>query len=108
MKRLGACPRCSVRWCCCAAWRDGTGDEAARVLGCTQGSLKGNLQRGRQRLQERLRRRGIALPAALAILEVSRGEAAWALLIRHTVTAARSAVGNSARRWLTAFSRRCS
>jgi RNA polymerase sigma factor (sigma-70 family) len=79
-------PQRSAVVLCCLEGR--TQEEAARLLGWTAGSLKGHLERGRKRLQERLRRRGIALSAALAILDVSRGEAATAFLLRSTVTAA--------------------
>jgi hypothetical protein len=47
-------------------------EEAARRLGCTPGSIKGRLERGRRRLRDRLARRGIALAAALGVVEVSR------------------------------------
>jgi RNA polymerase sigma factor (sigma-70 family) len=51
-------------------------EEAARRLGWTPGSVKGRLERGRARLHTRLVRRGLALPAALAAVEVARGAAA--------------------------------
>jgi RNA polymerase sigma factor (sigma-70 family) len=50
-------------------------EEAARLLGWTPGSVKGRLERGRARLQARLARRGLALSAALAAVEVTRGAA---------------------------------
>jgi hypothetical protein len=77
--------RSAVVLCCLEGQ---TREEAARLLGCTLGSLKGRLERGRQRLQAQLRKRGIDLAAALAIVAVSRGEALSALLLRSTVTAA--------------------
>jgi RNA polymerase sigma factor (sigma-70 family) len=55
---------------CCLEGR--TREEAARLLGCTQGSLKGRLERGRSRLHAQLVRRGLTLGAALAAVEVSR------------------------------------
>ncbi|MHB1423196.1 MAG: sigma-70 family RNA polymerase sigma factor [Gemmataceae bacterium] len=92
--RLPSAQRSAVILCCLEGQ---TREEAARILGCTQGSLKGRLERGRQRLQERLRRRGVALSAALSVAAVCRGEAASALLIRSTVTAALSGgIGSSA------------
>jgi RNA polymerase sigma factor (sigma-70 family) len=50
-----------------------TQEEAARELGWTEGSVKGRLERGRKRLHERLARRGLALSAALALVEAARG-----------------------------------
>jgi RNA polymerase sigma factor (sigma-70 family) len=83
--RLPAAQRSAVLLCCL----DGhTREEAARILGCSPGSLKGHLERGRRRLQTRLQRRGIALPAALAVATVSRNEAASMLIIQSTVKAA--------------------
>lgn len=38
--------------------------EAARQLGCPEGTLSGWLTRGRERLRQRLRRRGMVVPAA--------------------------------------------
>jgi RNA polymerase sigma factor (sigma-70 family) len=66
-------------------------EEAARLLGWTPGSLKGRLERGRKRLHGRLARRGLALPAALAALEVGRGQAALALPAGLAQTLARAA-----------------
>lgn len=80
--RLPRVQRSAVVLCCLEGH---TQEEAARLVGCTAGSLKGHLERGRQRLQDRLRRRGIALSAALAVVAVSRGETASALLLRSTV-----------------------
>ncbi|MHB1423197.1 MAG: sigma-70 family RNA polymerase sigma factor [Gemmataceae bacterium] len=92
--RLPSAQRSAVILCCLEGR---TREEAARILGWTQASLKSHLQRGRQRLQERLVRRGIILPSALAIVVVSRGEAASALLLRSTVAAALSGgIGSSA------------
>lgn len=71
---------------CCLEGR--TQEEAARLLGWTPGSVKGRLERGRQRLQTRLKRRGIALSAALALIEVSRGIAVSASLRSSAVRAA--------------------
>jgi RNA polymerase sigma factor (sigma-70 family) len=56
---------------CCLEGR--TQEEAARQLGWTPGSVKGRLERGRARLHKRLVKRGLTLPAALSVLEVSRG-----------------------------------
>jgi RNA polymerase sigma factor (sigma-70 family) len=94
VRRLPAAQRSAVILCCLEGQ---TREEAAGILGCTLGSLKGHLERGRKRLQERLARRGIALPAALAIVAVSRGEGASVLLLRSTVAAALSdGIGSSA------------
>ncbi len=83
--RLPAAQRSAVLLCCLEGH---TREEAARILGCSPGSLKGHLERGRRRLQTRLQRRGIALPAALALASVSRSEAASMLIIQSTVKAA--------------------
>jgi RNA polymerase sigma factor (sigma-70 family) len=92
--RLPIAQRSAVLLCCLEGH---TQEEAAHQLGWTAGSLKGHLERGRRRLQDRLRRRGIALAAALALVSVSRGEAASALLIRSTVTTALGGgIGSSA------------
>ncbi len=50
-------------------------EEAARRLEWTAGSVKGRLERGRAWLRARLERRGLTLPAALAVAEASRGAA---------------------------------
>ncbi len=83
--RLPMAQRTAVLLCCLEGR---TQEEAARQLGWTPGSLRGHLERGRNRLQARLLRRGIALPAALAVAAVSHGEAMSALFLRSTVTAA--------------------
>ncbi len=83
--RLPAAQRSAVLLCCLEGH---TREEAARILGCSPGSLKGHLERGRRRLQTRLQRRGIALAAALALATVSRSEAASVLIIQSTVKAA--------------------
>jgi hypothetical protein len=41
-----------------------TREQAAQQLGCTDGMLKGRLERGRNTLLRRLRRRGLVVPAA--------------------------------------------
>lgn len=92
--RLPAAQRSAVLLCCLEGH---SREEAARMLGCSPGSLKGHLERGRLRLQARLQRRGIALPAALALAAVSRSEAAAMLIIPSTVKAALgSSVSSSA------------
>lgn len=83
--RLPATQRAAVLLCCVEGH---SREETAMILGCTPGSLKGHLERGRRRLQSRLQRRGIALAAALALVAVSRGEAASALMVQSTVKAA--------------------
>lgn len=74
---------------CCLEGR--SREEAAHLLGCTDGAIKGHLQRGRQRLQKRLERRGIDLSAMLALVLVVRESMAAcvpALLLQSTVRAA--------------------
>jgi RNA polymerase sigma factor (sigma-70 family) len=83
--RLPAAQRSAVVLCCLEGRAQ---EEAARLLGWTAGSLKGHLERGRRRLRQRLASRGIALSAALAVVAVSRGEAAPALLQKSAVRAA--------------------
>jgi RNA polymerase sigma factor (sigma-70 family) len=56
-----------------------TQDEAARRLGWPLGAFRGRLERGRAKLRERLTRRGIALPAVLAVLGVTSSVASAAL-----------------------------
>src|SRR5262249_50672651 len=67
-----------------------TCDEAARQLGLTARTLKRRLEQGRASLRARLARRGIALPAALLTLGLTRGAKASvpASLSASTVTAA--------------------
>jgi RNA polymerase sigma factor (sigma-70 family) len=92
--RLPLAQRSAVVLCCMEGH---TQEEAANMLGWTAGSLKGHLERGRRRLQSRLALRGIALSAGLALVSISRGEAASALLLRSTVTVALGgSSGNSA------------
>jgi RNA polymerase sigma factor (sigma-70 family) len=50
-----------------------TQDEAARLLGCSESTLRGRLYCGRERLRERLVRRGLALPAGLSAFLLGRG-----------------------------------
>ncbi|HTU21914.1 MAG TPA: sigma factor-like helix-turn-helix DNA-binding protein, partial [Gemmataceae bacterium] len=65
-------------------------EEAARILGCTLGSLKGRLERGRKRLHARLNRRGLAFSGATLALGVSQAglESATAQLTSTTLQAA--------------------
>lgn len=55
---------------CCLEGR--SQPETARLLGWTEGSVKGRLERGREKLHQRLLRRGVTLPAALLALEATR------------------------------------
>jgi RNA polymerase sigma factor (sigma-70 family) len=72
VQRLPEAYRLPVVMCCLEGLTTG---EAACRLGWTPGSVKGRLERGRSRLHARLARRGLGLSAALAALEVSRGQA---------------------------------
>src|SRR5262249_38312478 len=47
-------------------WQGMTQAEAAETLGCSEGSIKGRLERGRKRLSERLTKRGFAPQVLLA------------------------------------------
>jgi RNA polymerase sigma factor (sigma-70 family) len=69
VRRLPQVYRLPVILCCLEGHSQ---EEAARQLGWTAGSVKGRLERGRAQLHKRLSRRGLALPAALAAVEVSR------------------------------------
>jgi hypothetical protein len=63
---------------CCLGGR--SLEEAAQELGWSFGSVKGRLERGRMRLHDRLVRRGLALSAALAAVELSRAAASAAVV----------------------------
>jgi RNA polymerase sigma factor (sigma-70 family) len=91
--RLPGPQRSAVVLCCLEGHPQ---EEAARMLGWTAGSLKGHLERGRRRLHDRLQRRGITLSAALALVAVSRSEAASELLVQNTIKATLSGEGGSA------------
>jgi RNA polymerase sigma factor (sigma-70 family) len=67
-------------------------EEAARQLGWTPGSVKGRLERGRARLHARLRRRGLTLPAALAMVAVAQGRAEAGVLARLVTDTVREAL----------------
>ena len=56
-----------------AGVRNLTQVEAARQLGCPEGTLSGRLSRARQRLRERLARRGLAPTSAALAAPVSAG-----------------------------------
>jgi RNA polymerase sigma factor (sigma-70 family) len=68
-----------------------TQDEAARQLGWSLGTLRGQLERAREKLRARLLRRGISLPAAL--FGVALGGAAASTASATAIT--RLAVGSS-------------
>jgi RNA polymerase sigma factor (sigma-70 family) len=53
-----------------------TADEAAAALNCSDGQLRGYLQRGREKLHARLTRRGIVLPAAMLPLVLAQSSVA--------------------------------
>jgi RNA polymerase sigma factor (sigma-70 family) len=92
VQRLPVAQRSAVVLCCLEGHPQ---EEAARMLGCTAGSLKGHLERGRKRLHARLTRRGITLPVALAVVAVSRGEGVSALLRQSAVRAALGGAASS-------------
>jgi RNA polymerase sigma factor (sigma-70 family) len=90
VRRLPEVYRLPVLLCCLEGY---TQEEAARQLGWTPASVKGRLERARARLHARLARRGLALAAALAAVEVSRGVTATGVpdsLAEATVRAASS------------------
>lgn len=67
---------------CCLEGR--TRDEAAAALGCSVAAIKSRLERGRALLRRRLERRGLALPAAFLVLELT-GERIRAALWAETM-----------------------
>jgi hypothetical protein len=71
VRRLPEAYRLPVILCCL---KGHTREEAARLLGWTEGSVKARLERGRARLHARLLRHGLTL-AALAAVELSRDAA---------------------------------
>ncbi|HTU91005.1 MAG TPA: sigma-70 family RNA polymerase sigma factor, partial [Gemmataceae bacterium] len=96
VRHLPAAQQSAVILCCLEGH---TREEAARILGCKAGSIKGHLQRGRQRLQKRLERHGISLSAVLALAVVSRSTASSVppLLVQSTIKAALGGgIGSSA------------
>jgi RNA polymerase sigma factor (sigma-70 family) len=70
-------------------------ENAAGLLGCSPGSVKGRVERGRALLRERLHKRGLSLPAALAgSLLVGRSAVAMPpALVQTTLAAARTGTG---------------
>jgi RNA polymerase sigma factor (sigma-70 family) len=94
VQRLPEVYRLPVTLCCLHGL---TQEEAAQQLGCTPGSVKGNLERGRLRLQRRLAGRGLGLTPVLALVEVSRATAAGpaAKLVASTALSAVAAASGS-------------
>jgi RNA polymerase sigma factor (sigma-70 family) len=76
VQRLPEVYRLPVLLCCLEGH---TQEEAARRLGWTAGSVRGRLERGRARLRDRLARRGLTLPAALAVVGLGQGAASAGL-----------------------------
>jgi RNA polymerase sigma factor (sigma-70 family) len=72
VRRLPRAYREAVVLCCLEGRGQG---EAARLLGCTPGAVKGRLERGRARLQVRLLRRGLSLPVVLLAAGLGPAEA---------------------------------
>ncbi|MCI0380050.1 MAG: sigma-70 family RNA polymerase sigma factor [Gemmataceae bacterium] len=72
IERLPQSYRLPILLCCLEGK---TQEEAARQLGWSPGSVKGRLERGRARLHALLAKRGLALSAALAAVEISNGAA---------------------------------
>jgi RNA polymerase sigma factor (sigma-70 family) len=89
VRRLPRAYRLPVLLCCLEGKSQ---EEAARLLGWTAGAVKGRLERGRKRLRDRLARRGLSLPAALAVVCVGQGAATGALPAALAVATARAAV----------------
>ncbi len=67
-------------------WQGMTQAEAARVLACSAGSIKGRLERGRSRLAQRLAKRGFG-PQAILLVPVALAAVPGDLLGRTVVTA---------------------
>src|SRR5262245_10891331 len=76
VQRLPEVYRLPVLLCCLEGH---TQEEAARLLGWTAGSVRGRLERGRARLRDRLARRGLTLPAVLAVVGIGQGTASAGL-----------------------------
>jgi RNA polymerase sigma factor (sigma-70 family) len=95
-EELGRLPeryRAPLLLCC---WEGKARDEAARLLGWTAGTLKGQLERGRELLRRRLARRGVALSAGLLAVGLARGGVPAALAdatVRVALAAATGAAG---------------
>ena len=81
LQRLPAAHRMAVVACCLEGH---SRDDAAALLGCSVGALRGWLERGRARLHTRLLKRGITLTAALAAAEAAHGSVDAALLASAT------------------------
>jgi RNA polymerase sigma factor (sigma-70 family) len=93
VQRLPPVHRLPVILCCLEGKSQ---EEAARLLGWTPGSVKGRLERGRARLRDRLARRGLTLPAALAVVGIGHGGASAAVSAALAGATARAAVAFAA------------
>jgi RNA polymerase sigma factor (sigma-70 family) len=67
--------------------------EAARILGCSEGTLSSRLARARQRIQERLTRRGICMSTAMCAAAVAASEGKAAVSQALARATARAATG---------------